>query len=132
MTEPPTIVFRHWIFSDNLSTSKQWQKIIWLFLLITTLPISPVLGANFNDSIDGVWDDGATWGNTSPGSVGVDYPGSSDNVTIDSHNVTGTTNSCAFLTISGGNLSLGSSALTIYRYLTNVSGNLSAGTSTVD
>lgn len=41
----------------------------------------------FTSVQDGVWDDGATWGKTSPGTVGVDYPGPADDVTIDGDSV---------------------------------------------
>ena len=38
--------------------------------------------AVFTSSTSGDWDDGATWGNNSPGTKGIDYPGSDDDATV--------------------------------------------------
>lgn len=43
--------------------------------------------ATFTSAITGDWDDGATWGNASPGAAGVDYPSSTDDAIVS----TGTT-----------------------------------------
>ncbi|NVK27783.1 MAG: hypothetical protein HWE14_07050 [Flavobacteriia bacterium] len=51
-----------------------------------------LLGQTFTSVTDGDWDDGATWGNTSPGSVGTDFPGTGDHVIIDGDIVTYTVN----------------------------------------
>jgi len=41
--------------------------------------------AQFNDAVNGPWNDGGTWGNTSPGVEGTDWPGAGDNAVIDSN-----------------------------------------------
>lgn len=38
--------------------------------------------ASFTSTINGAWNDGATWGNASPGSEGTDFPGPGDTATI--------------------------------------------------
>ncbi len=38
--------------------------------------------ADFTSTTDGDWEDGASWGNTSPGVKGTDYPGDADTATI--------------------------------------------------
>ena len=58
-----------------------------LILISFLFPLS-VLAASFNDAADGPWNGCETWG-TCPGAVeGTDYPGTTDDVTIDSHTVT--------------------------------------------
>ena len=42
-------------------------------------------GSPFVSVQTGDWDDGATWGNTSPGVAGTDYPSTSGDVTISSN-----------------------------------------------
>jgi Ig-like domain CHU_C associated/Secretion system C-terminal sorting domain len=76
--------------------------------------------SQFTSMADGNWNDGATWGNSSPGTVGVDFPGVGDNATIatsqhvvipngydaQANDVTITNSSNTDLTISnGGSLS---------------------------
>lgn len=46
------------------------------------LLLSHAANAQFTSVIDGNWHDGATWGNTSPGVEGVDYPGAGSDATI--------------------------------------------------
>ncbi len=62
------------------------------------------LGTSFNDVANGNWNDGATWGHTSPGVEGVDYPGLTDEVTIDSHTVAVVNNNT-----KSGDITIGSS-----------------------
>lgn len=71
--------------------------------------------ASFNDAASGSWNDGATWGNTSPGVAGIDYPGAGDTVTINSGTVTLTADAaCGDITIStGGNLNAASYTITV-------------------
>jgi len=45
------------------------------------------LGQDFIAVQDGDWNDGATWGNTSPGTEGVDWPGSGDDVAVDGFSI---------------------------------------------
>lgn len=47
--------------------------------------ISHVANAQFTSVIDGDWHDGATWGNTSPGTEGVDYPGAATDATLNTN-----------------------------------------------
>ncbi len=64
----------------------------------------------------GDWDDGATWGNTSPGTEGVDWPGTTDNARIaNSHTVTQTGNETInnLVIDAGGTLSGVSNRLTV-------------------
>jgi hypothetical protein len=42
-----------------------------------------VHAATFESVMSGDWDDGATWGNDSPGNEGVDWPGSADSAIIE-------------------------------------------------
>lgn len=50
---------------------------ILFFTFFTTL-----LNAQFVSQQNGVWNDGATWGNNSPGVVGIDYPSQTDDLII--------------------------------------------------
>lgn len=68
-----------------------------LILLFITLSVSlsAVAQLDFVASQDGPWTDGATWGNTSPGTVGVDFPGASDDVYTNGFSITvGTSVQC--------------------------------------
>jgi len=89
--------------------------------------------ATFNDAATGDWDDGATWGNTSPGVEGTDYPGTSDIVTINSHTVTLTADQSAHdITLAtGGTLSASSYTLDVSGSWTDTGGTFTEGTSTV-
>ncbi len=83
--------------------------------------------ATFNDAANGVWNIGTTWGGACAASCseGVDYPGSGDDVTIDSGTVTLTADAaCNNITVVGGG------TLTAQSYIITVSGNWdsSAGT----
>lgn len=48
---------------------------------------SLVYGQDFVSTTSGDWEDGATWGNASPGTSGIDFPSTNDNVTIASGDV---------------------------------------------
>ncbi len=58
----------------------------WIYLIaFTTVCLNVEKAATqaaFTSSINGSWNDGATWGNTSPGTPGVDFPASTDTATI--------------------------------------------------
>ncbi|MBI2100282.1 MAG: hypothetical protein HYT48_03015, partial [Candidatus Vogelbacteria bacterium] len=85
---------------------------------------------SFNDAATGNWNDGATWGLTSPGVEGTDYPGTNDRAVIDSHTVTMTGNqSVASTTIAGGTLTMSSNTLTVSNL--NGSGTVAASTVSV-
>lgn len=68
-------------------------------VLIGLLLYQGVLWAQttFTSTQNGIWDDGATWGNTSPGTAGTDYPGRTDHaiightVTVNANNDNGST-----------------------------------------
>ncbi len=93
---------------------------------------SSAFAATFNDAANGNWNDGATWGNTSPGSEGVDFPGPNDEAVIDSHSVTITANQIVNnVTLSSGTFSLGANTLTVRGAFTHSSGVFNGGTSTV-
>ncbi|RKY08022.1 MAG: hypothetical protein DRP56_04770 [Planctomycetota bacterium] len=97
--------------------------------------------ADFTSTQNGNWDDGATWGNTSPGVAGTDYPGANGDTATIGHTVTYdsgdssveysgvTINSSGILTFptsADSTLKFGASGvLTI-----NSGGELRAGTST--
>ena len=51
------------------------MKRLIIFTLILVLLSCSVYAANFTSVQTGSWDDGATWGNTSPGVKGTDWPG---------------------------------------------------------
>lgn len=109
-------------------------RLVFLSALIqcALFPISAFATVGFNDVANGNWEDGATWGNASPGVEGVDYPGPGQNPIIDSHIVTVTTNrTMDGVTVSGGTLNLGSNQITIVSGLTYASGTINADTSTV-
>ncbi len=42
----------------------------------------------FTSAGNGAWNDGATWGNTSPGTAGTDFPSTGDHAVIDGHSIT--------------------------------------------
>ncbi len=84
------------------------KALVYLFFVFFS---SSNFAATFTSVTTGEWDDGATWGNTSPGVSGTDYPGSSDVAIIsaaDNVYLDGTHDEyCSTLTISGA-LSTGS------------------------
>jgi hypothetical protein len=53
-------------------------------LLLVWGGVESVKGTNFIAIQSGYWNDGATWGHTSPGVAGTDYPNSTDNASISS------------------------------------------------
>src|SRR5690606_18410303 len=55
-------------------------RIFLIAFYLTSLSTLSV--AQFTSVQDGNWNDGATWGNASPGIVGIDFPGTGDDVTI--------------------------------------------------
>ena len=83
----------------NLIKTALYLSICFIVLCAFSLAEAAV----FDDAATGNWADGATWGNTSPGTVGVDYPGASDTVTIDGYTVTLAAGAaCGNITIGGG------------------------------
>lgn len=95
--------------------------------------------ASFTSTQTGNWNDGATWGNTSPGAKGVDYPGAGDSATIaNTHVVTydagASTDEFASLNIqSGGTLTFPTNADSTLELAAgnnlNIYGTLQIGTS---
>src|SRR3989339_2041871 len=70
---------------EALNSTDSLNNIFWFFGLI----------GGFDDAADGDWNACATW-NKCPGTaIGVDYPGSVDEVTVDSHTVTITADASA-------------------------------------
>lgn len=57
-------------------------------LVLVALCISFLSYGQFTSVADGNWNDGATWGNASPGTAGVDYPASATQDAIIASNVT--------------------------------------------
>src|ERR1041385_8381589 len=60
-----------------------------LFAVLALISVSLLsfsgFGQTFTSSLDGNWNDGATWGNSSPGTQGVDYPSTGQNAVISSN-----------------------------------------------
>ena len=104
-------------------------------LIILSVLVMTVHAASFNDATNGNWNDGATWGNDSPGSEGTDFPGPGDTVTINSNTVTLSADQSADdITIStGGTFTVGNhgSTITVEGTWINSSGIFTAGTGTV-
>lgn len=101
-------------------------------LLALGLASSSAFAATFNDVADGNWTDGATWGNASPGTEGVDFPGAADDAVVDSHSVTlSAGQSVSNVTVSGGTLSLGANSLTVRGAFTHTSGGFNGDTGKV-
>ncbi|WP_340153344.1 T9SS type A sorting domain-containing protein [uncultured Marivirga sp.] len=63
------------------------MKRFLLSILFFVGVVSMGLSQDFIAMQDGSWNDGATWGNLSPGTEGVDWPSSGDDVAIDGFNV---------------------------------------------
>ncbi|MEJ0021442.1 MAG: 6-bladed beta-propeller [Candidatus Doudnabacteria bacterium] len=63
--------------------------------------ISPV-ATSFTSVQDGNWNDGATWGNTSPGVAGADFPGPTDNATVENTVTLTQDQSIQDITVSAG------------------------------
>ncbi|MEJ0021441.1 MAG: 6-bladed beta-propeller [Candidatus Doudnabacteria bacterium] len=102
-----------------------------VFFALAILAPHKAFASSFTSAQDGNWNDGATWGNTSPGVIGVDFPGPTDDATIE-NNVTLTQDrSVHDITISdGGTLDLGTRVFSVSGNFTN-NGTLNAGTSHV-
>jgi len=60
----------------------------YLILLISVLTSISVNAQDFIAVQDGNWNDGATWGNASPGVEGLDWPGSGNDVAVDGFAIT--------------------------------------------
>jgi peptidoglycan hydrolase-like protein with peptidoglycan-binding domain/sugar lactone lactonase YvrE len=86
---------------------------------------------NFISTQDGPWNDGATWGNVSPGEEGIDYPEAVSSAIVESSVTIDGDRSIHNITISsGGTLSLGSHTLTVSGNFAN-HGTFTPGTGTV-
>jgi len=92
-----------------------------------------IVDPTFNDTNNGNWNSGATWGNPGNDVEGSGYPGPSDNAVIDSNTVTLTApQSVNNITISGGTLSAGAQTLSVYGDWSKTSGTFTASTSTIN
>lgn len=67
-------------FCELLPEENRMLRIFLIAFCLTSL--STISVAQFTSVQDGNWNDGATWGNPSPGVEGVDFPGAGDNLTI--------------------------------------------------
>jgi len=118
---------------------KSYKECLHLFLILAAgcfflAVLAPGLeAATFNDAASGNWNDGATWGNASPGVEGTDYPGAGDDVTIDSHTVTLAADAaCDDITISsGGTFTESSYTITVSGNWNATGGTISYGTGTL-
>jgi len=63
-------------------------KVACLVITILLVSVSAAFAASFTSVQDGNWADGATWGNTSPGVAGTDYPGTDGDTATIGHHVT--------------------------------------------
>jgi len=65
-------------------------RVLQLLIILLLLAVSnSIAQTTFTSTKSGDWDDGATWGNTSPGTQGTDWPATTDNAVIASgHTVT--------------------------------------------
>lgn len=70
-------------FCELLPEENRMLRIFLIAFCLTSL--STISVAQFTSIQDGNWNDGATWGNNSPGVEGVDFPGATDNATISSN-----------------------------------------------
>ncbi|MDP1853262.1 MAG: hypothetical protein Q8L26_03535 [Candidatus Omnitrophota bacterium] len=108
---------------------------IWLFCILCLSVFSApfVEAASFNDAANGNWNDGATWGNVSPGVAGTDYPGAGDTVTINSNTVTLAADAaCGDITVAlGGTLSAGTYTIIVSGNWDSSAGTFTYGTSTL-
>lgn len=78
-----------------------------LYTLFILFMASPLWGATFTSTQTGTWNDGATWGNTSPGVAGTDFPdvstGTDEGIISTGHTITLIQNeACTGLTIGAG------------------------------
>lgn len=118
--------------SQNIDQMKHTRLYLVSTLIILSIPILSN-AANFTSATDGNWNAGATWGNVcAPCTAGVDYPGASDNATVNTGTVTVTgTQSTTDLTIgASGIVDLGSGTLNISGDLSN-SGTFTPSTGSV-
>ena len=56
------------------------MRVLTILILLTSVAFTQA--QTFTSVTTGNWEDGGTWGNTSPGTNGVDYPANNDNVII--------------------------------------------------
>jgi hypothetical protein len=71
--------------------------LVWAFLTFASVSYG-----QFTSVVDGNWNDGGTWGNVSPGTEGVDYPGAGDNAIILSNVDVVATQSAAGIFVGAG------------------------------
>ncbi len=93
----------------------KFRLIFFLISLTVTLPII-VEATSFTSTISGDWNDGGTWGNTSPGVEGTDWPSSTDDATIAAGTTVTLTNDRIIFSIdvaSSGILSMTDKKLTV-------------------
>src|SRR5688572_13518876 len=92
------------------------KKLGLLIIALFVLTFDGFSQATFTAVANGNWTDGATWGNASPGTVGVDFPGALDDAYTAGFSITVTAGStCKNLAVSynvAGSLT-GASQLTI-------------------
>jgi len=72
--------------------------------------------ADFTSTQTGNWNDGGTWGNTSPGSAGVDYPGANSDTATIGHTVTYDVGASA---ITWGNVTINASGILTFPTASN-------------
>lgn len=114
-----------------VTAEKKLSNFHYLFFLLVSIvmllsiPFTNAHAASFNSVTSGVWADGATWGNASPGVSGVDYPGASDTATVfNTHTITLTSNTKVTRAVfkPGSHLATGTFDLTVSsRYINHSS-----------
>ncbi|MBU1997275.1 MAG: LamG domain-containing protein, partial [Candidatus Omnitrophica bacterium] len=92
------------------------NNIFWLFGLYST--------TGFNDFADGAWTSNATWNKPAGSVMGVNYPGPSDRVTVDSHAVTMSADAYAGGIVVNDDVGGASVDLTDGGYDLNIYGNI--------
>lgn len=72
------------LFCDSIlrSCALLLSKNTVILLLLGCVAFSSFGQTTFTSTSNGAWDDGATWGNTSPGTAGTDFPGRTDHAII--------------------------------------------------
>ena len=119
-------------FSIQKKPFSQRNKVLLLFSIafLLCLPLSTCQAANFNSVQGGSWEDGATWGNTSPGVAGVDFPSSVDTAMVfGTHTVilVSNTSLVRLLLRPGSQLEMGSNDITVTSSLVNHGSSSGAG-----